>query len=129
VKERAFFRPFDIKEVRKSVSYEDSCVLQRINHKNISEISKVSPIIWVEIFTPWCGSVSCENLGAYQRKALKAGSNVKLVLISLGYQYSDIKARLGRSGINQMVYVLDTCYDVKVNKAEGQFFNSIKKTP
>ncbi len=126
-KERKSFRRFSIADAGKKVSYADSCVLQTINHRDLSELSKQYPALWVHYFAPWCHGQTCEDMGRYQRTAASYGPNVKLVLVSVSYRLDELKNKLTRSGIDRMVYVLDTCYSSRYNKAMRQFYAGIKK--
>src|SRR3954465_11775401 len=82
-KQRSNFRPFSIVDAGRKLSYADSCVLQTINHHNLSELSRQYPVLWVRYFAPWCSRETCEDVGTYQRKAASCGPNVRLVLVSL----------------------------------------------
>jgi hypothetical protein len=126
-KERSHFRAFSIADAGKTVSYADSCVLQTINHRNLSELSRQYPVLWVRYFAPWCPAETCEDIGAYQRKAASCGPNVKLVLVSLSYAHDELKAKLSRSGIDKMVYVLDTCYSSHFGTAMRQMYAGVKQ--
>jgi len=126
--EKSHFRPFNVNHALQPLSYADSFVVERINADDLAELSKVAPNLWVHMIAPWCSGL-CEDMGRFQRKADAIGGDVKVVLISYGYQYDLLQQRLKNSGINQMVYVLDTSYSRRTRKSEQQFLASLKRKP
>jgi hypothetical protein len=125
--ERGYFHPFNIANSDKPVSYTDSCVMETINHHNLSELSSKHTALWVHYFVPWCKGVTCEDIAMYQRQARSCGPDVTLVLVALSYQYSSLKRKLSLAGIDRMVYVIDTCYSARTDRAMRQLYAALKK--
>lgn len=124
--ERTHFRPFSPADADKPVSYDDSCVLERINAHDLDLLSQTHPVLWVEEFAPWCRGVTCQNIGRFATMERAAGGKAKLILIALAYDLKGLRQRLAHSGIDRMVYVMDTCYSSHFGKDMKQLFNGLK---
>lgn len=125
--ERKSFQAFSLANASRKMSYADSCIVERVNHKDLAQLSSKYPVIWVHIFAPWCRGTTCENMAQFEQIA-QAQPNIKLALISISYHHADLASKLKHSGFTGQVYVIDTGYSNKHDKGMLRFWRALKKT-